>query len=307
MDFDVADVEEVGRVVTGAGGKAKRLFLAFVVAVLALVLLSGSIFTVDQTEVAVVKTFGKYSHLAMPGLHFKIPFVQSVEKYYVGVRTIDLVEGKAGTKYGPVIALSNDGLEIRMDVSVQTSLKPEKMEVVAKTFRSPEFIEAWKISTVRGVIRDVIAGYNAEALYGEQRSRVEGDIRHKLEEKLSKYYNVHAVYIRKVTLPANLKQAIEAKLQAQQDAMRMQFVVEKEKREAERKKIEAEGIAKANEIIGQSMRKNPEYLQWYYMKALEEMAKSPNTMFVLLPVPSSYIPNVNITQASTPQILISPK
>ncbi len=271
-----------------------------------LILLGGSLFTVDQTEIAVVKTFGEYSHLAKPGLHVKLPVAQSVEHYYIGIRTVNFVEGEKGRDtYAPVVALSNDGLEIKMDISVQTALKPEKIEEVARSFKGPEFIESWKISTIRGVIRDVIARYNAEALYGDQRGQVEADIRHELEDKLSRYFNVHAVYIRKVTLPQNLKNAIEAKLQAQQDAMRMQFIVEKEKKEAERKEIEAEGIAKANAIIGQSMRKNPEYLQWYYMKALEEMARSENTMFVLLPVPSSYIPNANISQSPPVSLLLN--
>ncbi len=288
--------------------KVGKAILLIFVALFAILLASGVVFTVDQTEIAVVKTFGEYSHLATPGLHFKMPIAQSVEHYYVGIRTVNFVEGGSGRDvYAPVIALSNDGLEIKMDISVQTSLKPEKMEEIARTFKGPEFIESWKISTIRGVIRDVIAKYNAEALYGDQRGQVEADIRHELEDKLSRYFNVQAVYIRKVTLPQNLKNAIEAKLQAQQDAMRMQFVVEKEKREAERKEIEAQGIAKANEIIGESMRRNPEYLQWYYMKALEEMAKSPNTMFVLLPVPASYIPNANVSAMPQVPVLISPK
>ncbi len=283
--------------------RERRVFAGiFLLMLIAFAFVLSAVYTVDQTEMAVVKQFGKVHKITGPGLHFKIPVIQTVDKYYVGVRTLNLV-GKED-----VVALSNDGLEIHMDISVQTAIKPEIVETIAKTFRNPQYLETWKIATVRATIRDVIAKYQATDLYGEKRKSVEADITRELEKELSKYYYVKAVWIRKITLPQRVKEAIEAKIQAQQEAERMKYIVQREKLEAERKKVEAEGIAQANAIIGESLRKNPEYIQWYFMKSLEEMAKNPNTIFLVVPIPSSYFGwQGNLTQIPQIPVIIQPQ
>ena len=84
----------------------------------------------------------------------------------------------------------------------------------------------------------------------------------------------------------------------------MQYIVQKEKLEAERKKVEAEGIAEANRIIGESLRKNPEYIQWYYLQVLKSFAESHNNAIIIVPVPAEkFYPGVNVTQPVAPMII----
>ncbi len=84
----------------------------------------------------------------------------------------------------------------------------------------------------------------------------------------------------------------------------MQYIVQKEKLEAERKRVETEGIARANQIIGESLRRNPEYIQWYYLQVLKQFAESHNNAIIIVPAPSSFYPGINLTQPVAPPIII---
>ena len=278
------------------------------------------VYTVDQTEEAVIKEFGKFVGTAEPGIHWRNPLTQSVEIYYVGVRTVDFVSKEemipatasaeseeiatSRLVYPSIVVLSKDALEIRIDLSVATKIRKDKLEEIAKTFKNQDYLEQWKIATIRSAVRDVISQYDAEEIYGSKRSEVEASIHNELEKRLSQYFDVTGVYLRKIELPTRLKDAIEAKLQAQQEAQRMQYILEKEKREAERKQVEAEGIAKANQIIGESRRRNQEYVQWYYLQVLQKFADSEINAIIIVTAPSNCYPGVNLTEPVAPPIIL---
>ena len=160
-------------------------------------------------------------------------------------------------------------------------------------FGLPDFVE--QIS--RASVRDIIALYKADSLYGEKRTEVEAQIKEKIRDRLSEYFELNAVFIRRVTLPQNLKTTIEQKLQAQQEAQKMEYVVQREKLEADRKSIEAKGIATFNELIAKSI--NDKYLQWYYIQALDKIGNNPNSKVVLLPS------SLNNAASSTPSIILN--
>jgi len=177
-----------------------------------------------------------------------------------------------------------------------------------KAKRINSFLKYRKMNTkenrIRAKARDIIAQYKAEDLYTEHRSAVQAEFEKEIAAEFEPYgIVITAVLIRNIDLPESVEKAIQAKIQAKQEAERMQFVVQKEKLEAERKKIEAEGIAEANRIIGQSLERNPLYLQWYYLKTLQELEGKAGDKIIIMPVPASMIPGVNITQPANTMIL----
>lgn len=264
-------------------------------------------YTVDQTETAVVKTFGSFSKVTDAGLHLKVPFIQRVQKYHTGIETTNFVidwdsYSSTAKQYAPLSVLSSDGLEVVIDLSVQSVLQKDKIEAIGRSFSGSDELENWKVAATRGSVRDILAQYQAEVLYGEKRGEVEQLVEDKITERLGEYFAVNAVYIRGVFLPQNLKTAIEEKMQAQQKAMQMEYVVQKEKLEADRKSIEAKGIADYTKTISYSI--TPSYLQWYYVQAMDKMANSPNSKIIVLPVGSSNIPGVGST-AQSPSVILN--
>lgn len=234
------------------------------IGIVILLLIINPFYTVDQTDVAVIKTFGKFTSIADPGLHMRIPFVQSIEKYYIGIATLDFT----GEDYIPINVLSSDGLEITIDLSVQSLLKRDKMEEVATSFWSYSGLENWRVAIIRGSVRDIIANYKAENLYSEGRSEIEAKVKEKITKELASYFEVTGVLIRRIILPANLKTSIEEKLQAQQESMKMVYVLDKERQEADRKVIEAKGIADYNKMVSSSL--TSDYIKWYWVSNLDK-------------------------------------
>jgi len=125
----------------------------------------------------------------------------------------------------------------------------------------------------------------------------------KLQEKIKRevgsqlmkrYLILEDVLIRDIRLPESVVRAIEEKRKAYEEAQRMQFLLEKEKLEAERKKVEAQGIAEANRIIAGSLTK--EYLTWKFIENIQEYAKSPNNTIILIPYDTRMTPIINIPQ-----------
>ena len=267
---------------------------AYILGILVVLALATVVYVVDATERAVVIRFGNIINPDVgPGLHFKVPLIDAVVKYSYAYQTQNFVGDNA------VHVLSREGLPVTMDVSIIYKLGAKPGDLYLK-FGSKRGLHDWFIATTRGAIRDVIARYSAEELYSEKREQVAADISAELESRLSPYIIVKSVEIRKVVLPDQIVKAIEDKLKAQQEAQRMQYVIQKEKLEMERKKIEAEGIATATEIIAQALDRNPGYIKWYYMKVLEKFAETNNNTIILVPVNGDYYPEVNgqaMTQA----------
>ena len=145
------------------------------------------------------------------------------------------------------------------------------------------------IPTLRNIARDVIANYQSEDLYSANRSKIAVDITTQLKD----FYQqrgviLENVLLRDVTLPNEVTAAIERKIGAKQASEQMQYVLEKETQESERKRVEAKGIADAQSIIAESL--TPEYLQWKYIEGLNGLANSPNTTFVITPFDQKLIP-----------------
>lgn len=277
-------------------GKIKIGVILTVLAISVLTTMASSVVIIDQTEVGVVKILGKVQPDPLqPGLHFVRPFITEVVRMPTYEKTLELV----GEKH--IKALTSEGLPVYFDMAVQYKIDPNRVPEVYTTLKN---YEVWMENRIRAHARDIVAKYKADDLYTEKREFVQSEFEKRLYEEFEPYgIIITAVLIRNIDLPETVENAIQAKIQAKQEAERMQYIVQKEKLEAERKKVEAEGIAKANQIIGESLRRNPEYVQWYYLQVLKQFAESQNNAIIIVPAPGNFYPGVNITQPVMPMIL----
>jgi len=268
------------------GGKGKLAAILIVLFLFLAIVSASSVVVIDQTEVGVVKILGKVQKEPLePGLHFVTPFITEVVRMPTYEKTMEMV----GEKH--LKALTSEGLPVYFDMAVQYKIDPMKAPEVYSTLKN---YEVWMESRIRAHARDIVAQFRADNLYTEKREEIQAQFEKKLYDEFKPYgILITAVLIRNIDLPSSVEQAIQQKIQAKQEAERMQYVVQKEELEAKRKEVEAQGIAKANQIIGESLRNNPEYIQWYYLQILDDFAKSANNAVIVVPVPSSMYPGVS--------------
>ena len=241
---------------------------------------------IRSEEVGVKRTFGKIDPEELsPGLHFYLPIVQSINKVPVVVRNYEMRDKDA------ITALSKDGLEIKVDVSVLYRLKPDKVAELVQRY-GLKYEDQIIRPVIRTVVRDAVAGFQSSQVYSE-RSKVAELIRKTLAERLPKeYVIVEDVLVRNIKLPPKVVQAIEEKRKALEEAQKMKYVLEKEKLEAQRKIVEAQGIAKANRIIADSLKDR--YIQWYFIQSLKEYAKGDNNSVIVIPYDLKMSPIINL-------------
>lgn len=164
-------------------------------------------------------------------------------------------------------ALTSEGLEVDLDITVFYRLMEEKASDVYTTV-GLDYDEVIIRPEIRSGIREVISEYAAKALYSEKRQEAGQEILKRLAVKLEQRgILVEDVLLRNIALPAKLTASIEEKLTAEQEAQRMEFVLQKEEKEAERKRIEAEGQRDAQAIINESL--TSRYLNYVYVNSLE--------------------------------------
>jgi prohibitin 1 len=159
-------------------------------------------------------------------------------------------------------------------------LNPEKASDVFQKI-GPNFVEVVVEPTLRSSIRSVTASHSANALYTGGREQVAQQIYTELASQLAgKGIEVQNILLRDIQLPQMLKSSIEAKQQAEQDALRMAFVLQKEKQEADRKRIEAQGIRDFQQTVSQGI--SQQLLEWKGIEATERLATSTNSKVVLI-------------------------
>ena len=261
-----------------AGGVFKRAPLFIVGGVILLILLFNSVVRIDTGHVGVVTFFSKVTGVVLPeGLHMISP-LNAVHE--MSVQTETLKE----TADVP----SNEGLILRLDTSLQYRLDRDKASELFQKINM-NYVEKVVEPNLRSAVREVTASHNANALSTGAREEVAQKIQEALERNLAPQgIIVERVLLRDVQLPAMLKSSIEAKQQAEQDALRMTFILQKEKQEAERKRIEAQGIADFQKIVAQGI--SPQLLEWKGIEATEKLAMSTNTKIVMIGNSKSGLP-----------------
>ncbi|MBL0059731.1 MAG: prohibitin family protein [Elusimicrobia bacterium] len=175
---------------------------------------------------------------------------------------------------------SKEGLVLQLEASLLYSLKPEKAAEVYRTI-GPVFEEVVVLPQLRSTIRGVTSVYEAKALYTSERELISSEIKKLLAPLLeTRGITMENVLLRNIALPPVLGAAIEKKLEAEQQSEQMKFVLEKERREADRKRIEAQGIADFQAIVTRGL--NDSFLRWKGIEATKDLANSPNAKIVVI-------------------------
>ncbi len=256
--------------------KLLPIVITVAVALIVIIGLSSSIFyTIKSSERAVL--FKKFSggldkeNIIIPGFHIKAPWNDVI--------VFDVAESKVEETMD---VLDKNGLSLKVDVSVRFYPKFTKIGYIYERFRLA-YINTLVVPEVRSTVRQVMGRYTAEEIYSTKRSDVEMAIRTETADVLGNETNnveMTALLIRSINLPDKIKQAIENKLQQEQEALAYRFRLDREESEAERKRIAAEGESEANNIINNSL--TPELLKMRGIEATLKLAESQNTKVVVI-------------------------
>ena len=176
--------------------------------------------------------------------------------------------------------LSNDGLEVVIDLTVLYRISPESASKIFKQI-GVNYSDKIVRPVTRTRIRDNAVYYDAVALYSTKRNEFQQRIFKTIEADFkTRGLVLEQLLIRNINLPASVKASIESKINAEQDAQKMTFVLQKEKQEAERKRVEAQGIADYQKIISTGL--SDKQLQYEQIKAQKELAASPNSKIIFM-------------------------
>src|SRR4030088_2898628 len=260
----------------GFGSRILRIAAAIVI----LILLMASTTSIPTGNVGVLTLFGRVTGETLPeGIHIINP-LKSVQKLSVQTQS---VKESANVP-------SNEGLILALDTSLLFRLDKSKAAFVYQTV-GDNYAEKIVEPTLRAAIRASTSAHSANALYTNARELVQQQIQDELTAQLTpRGAVVENVLLRDVQLPAMLKGSIEAKQQAEQDALRMSFILQKEKQEAERTRIEAQGIADFQKIVAAGI--SPQLLEWKGIEATEKLAVSANAKIVIIGNPKNGLPLV---------------
>ncbi len=240
----------------------------------------SAIVQVNPGEVGVQKLFGKVNDNTLEsGLNFVNPLVEVVTfdtktQNYTMSATKD--EGDiAGDD--AIRVLSADGLEVVIDLTVLYKVIPTKAPDILKEIGT-DYRNIIVRPICRTKIRDNAVYYDAVALYSTKRDEFQARIFQTIEKDFkSRGLLLEQLLIRNITLPASVKTSIESKINAEQDAQKMTFVLQKEHQEAERKRVEAQGIADYQKILSTGL--SDKQLQYEMIKAI---ATSPNAKLIIM-------------------------
>jgi len=177
--------------------------------------------------------------------------------------------------------LSREGLTIGLEVSAIYRLNPDSAARVYMTVSGGDYQTIILIPQFRAICRTVTASFQASALYSTERERLGASIQEELDKTVSpRGVTIETTPIRNVALPSQLTEAIETKQRADQESQRMEFILTKEKQEADRKRIEAKGIADFQAIVAAGI--SDQLLRWKGIEATEKLAASANTKVIIV-------------------------
>ena len=246
---------------------------------LALAGVMSSCTIVRQGEVGVKRSLGKIQPVTLAeGPKLFNPFVSTIIK--VPTRTMN-IEVRSPLP-------SKEGLTVQSDISilyrVESSYAPKIVEQLGRNYDQVVILPIF-----RSAVTDISSKYFAKDMHTGQRGSIEREIKELMMSQLKERgFVVESVLLKTIVLPAGLTKAIEDKLESEQDSQRMQFVLDKERQEAQRRIIEAEGIRDAQKIINEGL--TPMLIQFKSIEAFKQLSTSPNAKII-------------ITNGNTPMIL----
>ncbi len=258
---------------TSQGKLISAAVIGFLVLMVLVIFSSATFLTIDAGERGVL--FRRFdggidkTTVYTPGFHVLAPW-NTMHVYDVRERQIE----------EKIDALSNNGLNIALDVTVRVNPQYDKIGILHEKF-GKDYINTLVRSEVRSAVREAIGKFTPEELYSTRRDEVQTLIQTELEESLgANNIELQATLIRDIGLPDKVRSAIEDKLEAEQSSLKYEFILTKERQEAERRIIEAEAKARANQILNASLSDN--ILRDKGIEATLELANSPNSKVIIV-------------------------
>jgi regulator of protease activity HflC (stomatin/prohibitin superfamily) len=239
--------------------------------------------TIEPGKVGVQVLFGKVQDQVLEsGLHVINPLVEvttfdvQTQNYTMsGTHNEGDVQGDDAIR-----VLSSDGLEVTIDLSVLYNVMPYKTPFIMQNI-GVDFKDKIVRPVTRTALRDNAVAYQAVDLYSTKRQEFQNKINSTISKNFARNgLEVQQILVRNISLPASVKASIESKINAEQEAQKMQFVLQKERQEADRKRVEAQGIADYQRILSTGL--SDKQLQYEAIKAQKEIALSPNTKVIIM-------------------------
>jgi regulator of protease activity HflC (stomatin/prohibitin superfamily) len=250
---------------------------------MALGVITACFVQVDSGHVGVKALFGKVEpDVLTSGMNFVNPLMD-VKMMDIKTQnyTMSAIHDE-GNKQGDdaIRVLTADGLEVVIDLTILYRVVPTEAPNLLREV-GLDYTDKIVRPITRTRIRDNAVSYDAVALYSTKREEFQVRISKSIEDNFkNRGLILEQLLIRNISLPASVKGTIEEKIQAEQEAQKMQFVLQKEKQEAERKRVEAQGIADYQHIISEGL--TDKQLQYEQIKAMKELASSTNSKIIFM-------------------------
>ena len=244
----------------------KKTFLNLIV----ISIIISSCAVVNPGEVGVKQQFGKLKgEVQNQGLVILNPLITELVK--VPTRTVNKEVG--------LNLPSKEGLNVAAEISILYHVKQNKVIDIINEV-GVNYERTLILSTFRSASADVCAKFYAKDMHSGKRSEIESEIKNQMMEVLEgRGFVIEAILLKSIRLPVGLYSAIEGKLEAEQQAQQMEFVLQRETKEAQRKRIEAEGIRDAQNIIKEGI--TDANIEWRSLEVLRELSASPNAKIII--------------------------
>lgn len=243
-----------------------KIKIAFIVVAL---FMSGCT-VVRQGEVGVKRKVGKLNpNIIEPGPMVFNPFITRIIKMPVTTVNIEIASNLP----------SKEGLNVAAVISILYRIQPEKAPGILENI-GINYEEIVITSVFRSAAADVCSRFFAKDMHSAERSAIERAITDQMSKLLApRGFDVQAVLLKNIQLPPGLARAVEEKLEAEQDAQRMEFLLDRETKEAQRKMIEAQGIRDAQKVISEGL--NDQIIKWQSIEAFKQLSQSPNAKIIM--------------------------
>jgi regulator of protease activity HflC (stomatin/prohibitin superfamily) len=253
------------------------------IAIAAISLVFSVFKVIDPGKVGVQVLFGKVQNDVLEsGLHIINPLVD-VTTFDIQTQnyTMSAVHSEGQVQGDDAIrVLSSDGLEVTIDLSVLYKVNSAKAPFIMQNI-GMDYVDKIVRTVARTAIRDNAVNYAAVDLYSVKRQEFQNKINSTISLSFEKRgLDLQQILIRNISLPPSVKASIESKINAEQEAQKMTFVLQKERQEADRKRVEAQGIADYQKILSTGL--SDKQLQYETIKAQKEIALSPNTKVIII-------------------------
>jgi len=264
-------------------GKFKKLISTIGVVVMIIGLVSTTVKVIDAGHIGVKKLFGEVQgEVLYEGLNFVNPLIDVITLSTQTQNYTMSSTSSEGEKVGDdaVSVLSKDGLQVIIDLTVLYKTNAVDAPKIIKKI-GQDFKDKIIRPIVRSQIRESAVDYTAIELYSEQRGEFEKQVKDAISATLNERgFELEDMLVRKIDLPMSVKQSIERKITAIQEDQRMVYVLEKEIKEAQRKREEAAGVADAQKIINTGL--SNKLIEFERIKVLQELVKSSNSKVIVL-------------------------